>query len=173
MLIEPEGLRGLLLSAGLELERIENVKGSQGKTPVQAFAEVLTAYVQGLLPEGVPAYTLSALQARAVITQLAPAWAAHTVKFMALDFTMTAAPQTRLLVNIRAKKDTEDALKQIEYVLYALTALQPAPDVNVFMRLEPNGAPIYDPDAANAYMRTLAQAWETMPLRDEAPAKLS
>lgn len=170
-MIEPEGLRGLLLSTGLELVPVENER-QRGQKPEARLAGALSVYIQGLLPSGkLPAYTLSALQARAVVELLAPGWSMHTVKLMALDYVSKRQPL--LVRDMRQLADTKKALQQIEFVLYALTALQPAPDVNVFMSTREDGVPVYNPDAAMSYQVTLTEAWHNMPLRDEPPATLS
>lgn len=180
MLIEEEGLRNVLATAGVELVPVEAERQGD-KTPELALAELLSAYVQGLLPEGVPAYTMSELQARTIITLLAPGWAAHVVKITAYEHCAPLPMYAHIFATPKAHAEiaaTRKALGQIEFVLYALTGLMPAVDPKEFIqfRIDPatrQMAPMYNPAAAIAYQYQLALEWENIPLRDNAPPTLN
>lgn len=180
MLIEADALRGILRSAGVELTPIEDERHA-GKTPELALAEILSAYVQGLLPDGVPAYTMSELQARTVITLLAPGWSAHTVKLTAYEHCSPFAIYAPMFMSPKGQAEiaaTRKALKSIEYVLWSLTGLIPAVDAKEFIQfgIDPDTkvmVPMFNPQRAILYQHRLTLEWENIPLRDEAPAKLS
>lgn len=137
---------------------------------VERFTERLNVLVEAKPPTGAPPLTLAPLQARAVIQLLAPGWAMHSIKIAAYEKCVSFKQYAGMFLTPHAQAEIRDAraaLKQIEYVLYALVELMPLVQVEKFVTFGTDLVPIYHHPQAMEYARELAEQWDDIPLRSE------
>lgn len=139
---------------------------------IEQFSDALNQYTKSFMPQGAPSLTLSQLQAEMIRDMLAPNWSMQSIKiaaFEALAHLPMYAKQFGTEQSYREINSAREAVAHMNYILSALTMVQPAVETKEFIQFlrDPDTkvvAPLYNHLMALQYAEKLTRTWATIPV---------